>query len=235
MTGNKAKVSALFGVAVLILSIFYVFHLQHLEPKDGYSIGLANGLKECSSTIDNYNMQTVMSISDSQSLSLSIKTKYSVDERAKDEIVEVQYDTLPNGKSSISLPIEEYKEAQEWKTIESLKEVDEVEEPSCEVTVSLNAPAFKINPRAEKQTFIARGFNSYHNISWVLEPTKMGNHVAMVSVGSEFTKIPIVITNNLGIPLFYSELLAKIGFFLGPMLTLPWWLEFFKKRNSAAN
>lgn len=213
MTGNKAKFSALFGVVVFTISITYSSYLQQLTPGYPNHFNLLNSGDDCHSTIENYVVRQVMSISDSQSLSLSIKTKKQV----SFAIVANSSLIFPDGSSEPEPDIAE-----------------EAEEPSCEVTVILNAPAFITSPRTEEQTFISKGSDSVHGVSWVLEPTKMGDHVALVQLDSTFIEIPIVVTNNLGIPLFYSELLAKIGFFLGPMLTLPWWLEFFKKRNNAA-
>tara|TARA_Y100000780_G_scaffold84483_1_gene76412 strand:- start:3928 stop:4575 length:648 start_codon:yes stop_codon:yes gene_type:complete len=215
MTGNIAKLVAFFGVVVFTLSITYSTYLQQLTPGYPSHWALSSGGYECHSTIENYDVKQVMSISDSQSLSLTIKTL-----KQKIYTLDLSSQLLyPDGNSEPEPVIAE-----------------EAEEPSCEVTVSLNAPAFRTSPRAEKQTFISKGSDSLHDVSWVLEPTKMGDHVALVVMGSTFIEIPIVVTNNLGIPLFYSEILAKIGFFLGPMLTLPWWLDLIKKkRNNVSN
>ena len=101
------------------------------------------------------------------------------------------------------------------------------------IKVDLYAPSFLLDPReGVHQVQIPLGRDSAE-VSWVITPTKMGRHSVVVHVGGGHkSEEEILVTNNLGIPVAYTEIISIIIAFMGPALTFPWLYEKWNIRKS---
>ncbi len=101
----------------------------------------------------------------------------------------------------------------------------------CEVVVSLNAPNFNISPH-EPDRIINLPPQKRATISWILSPRELGTFEVEVSAALSSQIVGIKVTDNVIGPLspLWVKVLSSIGYILGPMLTVPWWYEQWKKR-----
>ena len=95
----------------------------------------------------------------------------------------------------------------------------------CEVTVSLSAPNFDINPANPDRVVTVPAGEKAATTAWVLSSREAGNYEVVVTAGFDVQVMGIRVTNLLGLSAPEAKILSYIGYFLGPMLSLPWWIE----------
>ncbi|MGK7893150.1 MAG: hypothetical protein AB4372_05835 [Xenococcus sp. (in: cyanobacteria)] len=98
---------------------------------------------------------------------------------------------------------------------------------NCEVVVSLNAQNFQINPD-EPDRIINLPPLKNGSISWILSPRDNGLFAVAVSTESTSQIVGIKVTDGI-IGLLSEPFASRIGYILGPMMTIPWWLERWEK------
>jgi hypothetical protein len=59
----------------------------------------------------------------------------------------------------------------------------------------------------------------------VISPREAGNYEVVVSAEFDVQVVGVRVTNLLGLTAPQAKILSYIGYFLGPALSLPWWIE----------
>jgi hypothetical protein len=99
---------------------------------------------------------------------------------------------------------------------------------SCEVKVSLSAAGFEKDPPGPQTYTVPPGKSLQH---WSISAKQPGKHQIVVSSGGEEKKVGMNVSSNQffspSTMLVISALLSS----LGPMATIPWWLEWHRKRR----
>ena len=104
----------------------------------------------------------------------------------------------------------------------------------CEVTVNISAPNFDINPANPDRVVVIPPGEKAATAAWVLSSREAGNYEVVVTAGFDVQVVGIRVTNLLGLTAPQAKILSYIGYFLGPMLSLPWWIqkwEEYKRRK----
>ncbi|MBA3471639.1 MAG: hypothetical protein H0T57_00165 [Rubrobacter sp.] len=96
----------------------------------------------------------------------------------------------------------------------------------CQDTVSLDAPNFSTNS-TERTTSVSPDEKTA-DVRWVLAPRKTGDFKAAVTTGEGYEAIGIAVRKEFP----WAQLLSGAGTVLGPMLTVPWWLDKWRERKS---
>lgn len=118
-------------------------------------------------------------------------------------------------------------------TLEYIDQRTEIIEPiALDCTATLNSPGF--TPVQGSLTRKIPFGESNVLGRWSLEATSAG--YKKVTVGTHdpnvFHRYAVEVRkSHLGIPLWAEEWAARAGIVLGPMLTLPWWLELWRSRR----
>lgn len=102
----------------------------------------------------------------------------------------------------------------------------------CESTVTLRSPGFDMSPNKEEQT-IKLAVQGSGSFSWILTPRKAGVFELSVSDAFNTRIFGITVTNTFGLTAGQAKIFSFIGGLLGPMLTVPWWIEkwYFRKKK----
>lgn len=96
----------------------------------------------------------------------------------------------------------------------------------CRDTVSLDAPNFSANS-TERITSLSPAEKT-SDVRWILAPRKTGNFKAAVTTEEDYEAIGITVKKEFP----WAQLLSGMGTVLGPMLTVPWWLDKWRERKS---
>jgi hypothetical protein len=99
---------------------------------------------------------------------------------------------------------------------------------SCKVTVEVDAAAFHVAPQ-KREIEIPPGqlTKTYFNVS----PKNVGTQVITVSAGGDFNSVGITVKDQHFMNRWQSSVLSIVSAVGGPMLTIPWWIEFIQKRK----
>ena len=97
----------------------------------------------------------------------------------------------------------------------------------CEVTVTLAAPDFNLGPPETSQT-VRVPLGGIARLVWVLSPKKAGTFRVVaflhpITPESDTAQIGITVHTVLGLTPIQADLLSKVGYVLGPILTIPYW------------
>ena len=92
----------------------------------------------------------------------------------------------------------------------------------CQSSVAISAPNFRVVPDSH---FTEATSGRPGDYVFILAPEKAGRK--MVSVSSEigYLAFDVQVENWMGISPFWDRVMVGVGTVLGPMLTIPWWLE----------
>ena len=102
----------------------------------------------------------------------------------------------------------------------------------CQSEVTLLAPGFDISPRKEEQIITAKA-NSRGSIVWIVTPDEAGEYEIAVTDGVDTVVTGVTVTNLFGLTAVQIQMLAVVGSILGPMLSIPWWLDRLQQRKKA--
>jgi len=94
----------------------------------------------------------------------------------------------------------------------------------CQSTISLRAPGFEISPAREEQK-IALKAGGAGSLSWLVTPHRTGTFQIAVSDILNTQILGVTVKDENGLTAAQAKLLALVGSFFGPMLTVPWWVE----------
>ena len=100
----------------------------------------------------------------------------------------------------------------------------------CQSQLTLLAPGFDVNPRKEFQTIAAKS-QAKGSVAWIVIPHKSGEFDIAVSDGLNTQALGITVTNVLGLTATQAQLCSILGTLLGPMLSVPWWVDRWQKRK----
>lgn len=101
----------------------------------------------------------------------------------------------------------------------------------CESLISLRAPGFDISPNKESQK-VTLDMEKSGAISWILSPRKVGVYEIAVTDDINTETFGISVKNIMGLSAWQAQIAGGIGTLFGPMLTIPWWWDRFKKKKS---
>lgn len=149
-----------------------------------------------------------------------------------------RWDTAPNGNggSPCELPLEDVVVPQRIVKGDSrsldiyLSNNDDTED--CEVLVVINAPKFQISPR-EVEKRVSLPANTKQHTSWIVSPKETGNHEITIDAGYfDHASVVISVRTVIGLSAGQAQIVSYLTYFLGPILTLPWWLSLLQKSRA---
>jgi hypothetical protein len=94
----------------------------------------------------------------------------------------------------------------------------------CQSTIALRAPGFEISPMREEQK-IALAAGGAGSLSWIVTPRRTGTFQIAVSDILNTQILGVTVKDEYGLTAVQAKLLALVGSILGPMLTVPWWVD----------
>lgn len=94
----------------------------------------------------------------------------------------------------------------------------------CETILTLRSPGFDTTPNKEEQKINLES-KSQGSLSWILTPRKIGTFEITISDIINTKILGITVNNIFGLSATYAKLLSISGSLMGPMLTVPWWVE----------
>jgi len=100
----------------------------------------------------------------------------------------------------------------------------------CQSSLTLLAPGFDISPHKEEQILTAKSQGS-GSIFWIVTPHKPGSYEIALSDGINTRVLGVTVTNLLGLTALQAQILTTLGTLLGPVITIPWWLERWQQRK----
>ena len=80
--------------------------------------------------------------------------------------------------------------------------------------------------REEQKIALAAGATG--SLSWIVSPRRTGTFQIAVSDILNTQILGVTVKDEYGLTAAQAKLLALVGSILGPMLTVPWWLDRFK-------
>lgn len=99
---------------------------------------------------------------------------------------------------------------------------------NCDVGAFLDAAGFKKDPEGGKTFTLQPGINHQY---WTISANQSGDHEIIVSSDLETRRLGLHVLSNQffgsSTALMFSALLS----ILGPMTTMPWWLDWYDKRR----
>ena len=104
----------------------------------------------------------------------------------------------------------------------------------CQTTLSLHAPGFDAAPPKVEQIINLKP-NGQGSLSWILTPRRAGIYDIAVSDGLNTKVFGISVTNMLGLSAVQAKLASGLGTLFGPMLTVPWWWDRFRRKKEKQN
>jgi hypothetical protein len=100
----------------------------------------------------------------------------------------------------------------------------------CRSEIELRAPGFDISPQKESQV-ITLASASGGSVSWILTPRKTGSFEISVSDIFDTKIFGITVKTMFGLTSAQAKAASAVGGLMGPMLTLPWWIDKFWSRK----
>lgn len=104
-------------------------------------------------------------------------------------------------------------------------------EKNCETIVSLHAPGFDLSPYKDEQK-INLATSGKGSLSWILTPRKSGTFEIAVSDLIDTKIFGITVTDMFGLTANQAKVFSIIGSLFGPMFTIPWWLDKWRRRKN---
>jgi hypothetical protein len=101
----------------------------------------------------------------------------------------------------------------------------------CQSSLTLLAPGFDISPRKDEQVISAEA-NDRGSVAWVVASDKAGEYEIAITDGVDTRVLGVTVTNLFGLTAVQLQVLAVIGAILGPMLSVPWWLERIQRKKA---
>ena len=103
---------------------------------------------------------------------------------------------------------------------------------TCETYMSLRAPSFDTSPSKDEQK-ISVPPGKTGSLAWIITPRKTGTYELSVSDILNTRIFGITVTNIFGLNTTQAKVFSMLGTLLGPMLTVPWWVDkwFQRKRK----
>ena len=102
---------------------------------------------------------------------------------------------------------------------------------ACHSEVSFSAPAFDVSPQSEKFQLPDDQGRRERTFSFNLLPTQTGQQIIVVNADGAQYQLAYTIYKYPYIPVSISDWFGSLNMLFGSMLTLPYWIEFFRKRN----
>jgi hypothetical protein len=175
--------------------------------------------------------------------------KYVVDARSQDANFNVKSD-LPSGTPvpdefrrvcSNPLAAVEVERVLAIGDSANLELVVESDRP-CWARISILAVAFELSPEAEIRREFPQGTT---RIAWNISPKRAGSHVitlvahdtagdAAPAPEAQHKKIGITVKNEQLLNRWQSLLLSIVSSIGGPLLTVPWWIDWYRRRRQRA-
>lgn len=118
----------------------------------------------------------------------------------------------------------------ENKTTAIVIETKSSKESECESTLSIQAPGFDISPSRDTQTVNLPSDKS-GSISWILSPRKTGTYQVSITDGIDAKIYGVTVNNIFGLSAVQAKSASFLGSLFGPMLTVPWWWDRFRKKK----
>ncbi len=106
------------------------------------------------------------------------------------------------------------------------------EGPPCESTVEVSATNFEFSPGELHRTIMLDAGRFRDTATWVMSPKQTGEYTIVVNTGADVQTFGVVVTNVLGFRAKPAQIITYVGSVLGPMLTVPWWLDRIKSRGA---
>ncbi len=100
----------------------------------------------------------------------------------------------------------------------------------CQTTVRVQAPNFESGDAYWMRTVTLPPMAKEIELLWVLVPKDLGTHKIFVSVENvalSNIQLGVTVTNILGLDAFWLQIAVIVGLVLGPLLSIPWWLDRF--------
>lgn len=110
---------------------------------------------------------------------------------------------------------------------------NELDEP-CESILYLRAPNFDLSPASDNQK-VALSATSSGSISWIITPRRTGSYELSITDNMNTKIMGITVKNMFGLSAVQGKLASMAGTVFGPMLTIPWWWDRFKKKKTSDN
>ncbi len=96
----------------------------------------------------------------------------------------------------------------------------------CSDEVSLQAPSFDTSSELKQRVKVSRSIRENdENAHWPLAPEKSGTYNLEVKSREDFEAVEVNVTNALGLSPRTTLLFSVANIVLGPLLTVPYWLE----------
>lgn len=111
---------------------------------------------------------------------------------------------------------------------------NQVDEVACVVNVQLAALRFDVSPPALSQTSMELASGETQSFVWLIAPRRTGEHTIIVTANEELRSLGVTVRTWLGLTAGQARVASWLATLLGPVLTLPWWLERWEKRRRPA-
>ena len=102
----------------------------------------------------------------------------------------------------------------------------------CEVYVELEAAGFDKDPKGTRKIELPSGV-SFHR--WSVSPKNPGNHRIIVDSGGASFVVGFTVLANQFVSPYVMNTVSVILSLLGPMATIPWWLNWYSNRQRRQN
>lgn len=109
-------------------------------------------------------------------------------------------------------------------------EVKNTDKKTCESILSLQAPSFETSPPKDEQKITVPAGKA-GSLSWILTPRKPGTYQIAVSDILNTKIFGITVTNMFGLTATQAKTFSFFSGLLGPMLTVPWWVDKWFQRK----
>lgn len=100
----------------------------------------------------------------------------------------------------------------------------------CETYLSLRAPGFDMRPPKE-EIKINLPPSTSGSVSWIITPRRTGTYEMSVSDTLNTRILGVTVTNVYGLTAGQAKAASTIGSLFGPMLTVPWWWDWYRRRK----
>jgi hypothetical protein len=101
----------------------------------------------------------------------------------------------------------------------------------CDVTVSLDAAGFDKDPSGPAQFTLAPGTSTKY---WTISPKAAGSHEVLVRSDLVDITFGMQVLSNQFFGASTTLVLSSVLSMLGPMATIPWWIDFYRRRKDEA-
>lgn len=104
---------------------------------------------------------------------------------------------------------------------------------TCVVIVELTALRFDISPTTLVRTSAELALGETESFIWLIAPTRTGEHTIIVMANEELQTLGVTVRTWLGLTAGQARVASFVATLLGPLLSVPWWLERWEKRQQA--